>query len=131
MKPFTLSDGLFLPAGTEIGMAVDNIANDSSVTPDPERFDPWRSYDARQQPGEESKHRFSTTTVSNLHFGYGIQACPGRLVALAIEKMIVAAILIGWDVRFPTGQSIPSAIAMDDFYLLKPGGKIQMKRRKV
>ncbi|KUI69710.1 Ent-kaurene oxidase [Cytospora mali] len=131
MKPITLSDGLYLPRGTEIGMAAEEIANDPSVTPDPDKFDPFRSYRARQQPGEESKHRFSTTTANNLHFGYGTQACPGRQVALVVQKMVIASILIGWDIRYPEGQSIPGGIIMDDMQIPRTGIKIEARRRKI
>lgn len=131
MQPIVLSDGLYLPSGTDIGMTVENIANDPSVVPDAETFDPWRSYRARQQPGEGSKHRFSMATANNLHFGLGTQACPGRYIALALEKMILAAMLVGWDIRFPKGQPIPNMFTLDDFCFIKPGSKIEVRRREV
>lgn len=110
-------------------MSSENILNDPSVTPEPESFDPWRSYHARQRPGEEAKHRFGMTTTDQLHFGYGTQACPGRQVALDLLKMMIASILIGWDVRFPEGQQLPRGVVLDDFRLVRPGSKIEMRRR--
>lgn len=131
IKPMTLSDGLHLPAGTRIAMAAESILNDPSVTPEPDKFDPWRSIRARQQSGDDIKHRFTTTSADNLHFGHGTQACAGRYLAMAIQKMVVAAILIGWDVRFPKGQPQRVRLSLDDFLFPKPGTKIELRRRPI
>ncbi|KAI1320900.1 cytochrome P450 [Xylariaceae sp. FL0255] len=131
MKPLTLSDGLHLPKGTRLGMAAQNIMNDPAVTSEPDRFDPWRSLRERQKPGEESKHRFTTTSPNNLHFGHGTQACTGRYLAMTIEKMVVAAILVGWDIRFPKTHSQKTWLSLDDFLFPDFETEIELKRRPV
>lgn len=46
-----------------------------------------------------------TVTKDFLHFGYGRHACPGRFFAANEIKLILARILLDYDIRMPDGQT--------------------------
>lgn len=77
-SPVTLSDGTTLPAGTRI-MVSDDKVHDDTVFPEASKFDVARFMNLRQQPGNENKHQFVTTTAEHMGFGHGQHACPGKL----------------------------------------------------
>ncbi|KAF2012099.1 cytochrome P450 [Aaosphaeria arxii CBS 175.79] len=66
MKNITLHDGTFIPAGTRVACASGAILMDPAVTPNPEVFDPFRSYRKRQEPGEKHHHQWVQTDKENL-----------------------------------------------------------------
>ncbi|KAF1994165.1 cytochrome P450 [Amniculicola lignicola CBS 123094] len=103
MVPITLKDGTHIPAGTRMACANADIL--SSSLPNPETFDPMRSYRKRHESGELLKHQAGQTAINNLHFGYGKQACPGRQFAVAEVKMIMSRLLMEYDFEFPKGKS--------------------------
>jgi cytochrome P450 len=85
---------------------------------------------ARQEPGEESKHRFAMTDKYPMQLGPGIHACPGRALALAIIKMVAAALLIAFDMQFPEGKRRPANMTCDEMVFPSPG-TVMMKRRPI
>ena len=51
-----------------------------------------------------TRHLLTTTTTSYLAWGYGGQhACPGRFYAAVVMKVMLAVIVLGYDVRFEDG----------------------------
>lgn len=46
-----------------------------------------------------------TVTKENMGFGYGRHACPGRFFAATEIKLIVARILLDYDLKLPEGQT--------------------------
>lgn len=87
-------------------MATSSIARDPEHYPEPERFDGLRFYNMRKASnGDSSKrHQFVSTGPENLAFGFGKFACPGRFFAAAQIKVIMATIILRYDVSFPDGQ---------------------------
>ncbi|KAI0169271.1 cytochrome P450 [Hypoxylon sp. FL1284] len=109
-KPVTLSDGTHLPAGYMIEAAHALTVQDSDVFRNPETFDPRRFLDLRNGTSEDllqyknrEQYQFVTVTKDFMHFGYGRHACPGRFFAANEIKLILARILLEYDVRMPDG----------------------------
>lgn len=76
------------------------VSLDPTVFPDAARFDPLRFYRLRTAPGADpSAHQFATVSEDALNFGWGRHACPGRFFAANEIKMVVAAVLLEWDVK--------------------------------
>lgn len=46
-----------------------------------------------------------TVTKENMGFGYGRHACPGRFFAAAEIKLLLARILLDYDVKMPEEQT--------------------------
>ncbi|KAL0943568.1 cytochrome P450 [Colletotrichum truncatum] len=106
LKPFTLSNGQTIPAGSVIETPLIGINNDEEYFPEPEKFDPWRFYKlagAKVKPGSKQ-----ADTVSNAQFvsagptsqlwGYGRRACPGRFFAVHEIKIIIGTLILKYDI---------------------------------
>ncbi|KAI0195209.1 cytochrome P450 [Xylaria flabelliformis] len=130
MEPLTLSDGTYIPKGSRISWAAYNHINSHAVTPDPENFDPMRSYRKRHAaPDERNKHLAGQTDVNNLTFGYGKLACPGRAFAISEVQMILVKILMDFDFKFPTGKGRPKDMFADEQMFPDPSATIMIRRR--
>lgn len=58
MVPITLKDGTHIPKGTRIAWPGPQHAFDPKITPDPETFDPMRSYRKRHDGNGENLQKF-------------------------------------------------------------------------
>lgn len=78
---------------------------DANLHIDPENFDGFRFYKLRQSGNQsELAHaQFVSANERDLSFGYGKHACPGRFFAVNEIKMILARILLHYDVKMPDG----------------------------
>ena len=79
VTPLTLSTGQRVPPGASIGFFSMGINESPTLytSPPPEVFDGFRFARMRQNPGEEDKHQFGSTGLSEtLDFGHGMHACP-------------------------------------------------------
>ncbi|KAJ5350813.1 hypothetical protein N7541_008540 [Penicillium brevicompactum] len=101
VKGITLSSGQYIPPGSFIETPSHAIYHDSANYPESSTFDGFRFYKMRQGGGaaEHARNQFVTSNAQNLVFGYGRHACPGRFLAAAEIKMILANILQGYDVK--------------------------------
>ncbi|KAI1498295.1 ent-kaurene oxidase [Biscogniauxia marginata] len=111
-KPVTLSDGTHLPAGKMIETPHALAVQDPVIYQNPEKFDAHRFLNLRNGATEDllgyknrEQYQFVTVTKDFMHFGYGRHACPGRFFAANEIKLILARILLGYDVRMPEGET--------------------------
>ncbi|KAI1100328.1 cytochrome P450 [Jackrogersella minutella] len=109
-KPVTLSDGTHLPAGYMLETPHALTVQDPEVYRNPEEFNPRRFLDLRNGTSEDllgyknkEQHQFVTVTKDFMHFGYGRHSCPGRFFAANEIKLILARILLDYDMRMPDG----------------------------
>ena len=75
---------------------------------------------------------FLTTSADFLPFGHGKHACPGRFLIDFELKMIIAYVLMNYDVKFPDvyGGKRPANRWLAEAYLPPDDAKILVKRRK-
>ena len=104
LRPFELSDGTFIPKDTMIEVPYYAITRDPSIFPDPDTFNGFRFADIPDGKAWEL-NQFVSITPTNLLFGYGRHACPGRFFAANEIKMIVARILLEFDFRNADGST--------------------------
>ncbi|KAI1816638.1 cytochrome P450 [Poronia punctata] len=105
-KPLRFQDGTVLPAGTYITMPSHAVATDPDIYSNPETFDGLRFFEKRMSAKTEAnRHQFATTGPESLAFGQGKTACPGRFFAASNIKVVLADILLNYDVSFPEGQT--------------------------
>lgn len=136
-KGVTLSDGTYLPYGVRVCFASHAIQTDSSAYPDrPDEWDAFRfsrpreEYQARVEAGADPEHLRKVLEQKNtaliatggdwLSFGHGRHACPGRFFASQEMKLMLAHIVMNYDIAIEggrpknmaiNGSSIPSSTA--------------------
>ncbi|RYP17317.1 hypothetical protein DL765_004608 [Monosporascus sp. GIB2] len=131
LEPLTLKDGTYIPKGSRISWAGHHHMNDPAITPNPEAFDPMRSYRKRHaSPDQMNKHLAGQTSPDNLAFGYGKLACPGRAFSVGEIKLILARLIRQYDFKFPEGKTRPLNMYADENVFPDPEGRIVMRRRK-
>ncbi|KAF2029035.1 cytochrome P450 monooxygenase-like protein [Setomelanomma holmii] len=103
LKGITLSNGQYIPPGVIIEVPSQAVYADSEHYPDSETFDGFRHYKLRRggTATDHARHQFVTTNDTNLTFGYGRHACPGRFFAANEIKMILARLILEFDIKMP------------------------------
>lgn len=74
LKPFTLSDGTFIPSGTFLVTPSLATHFDEDNYDDPAVFDPFRFSRLKQEDMSAVKHQFVTTSPEYIAFGLGKHA---------------------------------------------------------
>ncbi len=132
MKPIDLSDGTHLPPGTKLLTPQAGISHDERYYPEAAAFDPLRFFRMRQQ-SEEDANRWQFTSISdtNLNFGAGKHACPGRFFAANGIKMMLAYFLMHYDMKLKDGEERPKPMMIMMSKTANPNGEIMFRRRAV
>ncbi|KAM6499133.1 Cytochrome P450 [Amanita muscaria] len=107
MKDFTFADGTTIPAGSTLGVPFNAVHTDPDIYADPETFDGFRFEKLREQDGENNKYQVVSLSADYVLFGYGRHACPGRFFATNQLKVMLAHILLNYDVKMPDGKGRP------------------------
>jgi cytochrome P450 len=100
-----------------------------SVTPDPDKFDGFRYYHKREEPGQRNLHQFATTDKNNLHFGHGKYSCPGRFFAGHTIKVLIAHLIMNYDVTVDEDKGRPLNVAAHEYIFPDPEARILFKER--
>ncbi|KAI0482757.1 cytochrome P450 [Xylariaceae sp. FL0804] len=132
METITLKDGVRIPEGTRLTFAMRAHMMDPATYPDPQAFDPMRSYRRRMSgaPDERFRHLAGQVTADNLAFGYGNQACAGRQFAVAEIKLIMARLLYEFDFEFPAGKARPHDMYVNENTFTDPAARVMMRKRR-
>ncbi|KAF6833650.1 ent-kaurene oxidase [Colletotrichum plurivorum] len=110
LQPFTLSNGQTVPAGILIELPSSAVNMDNSVFPESETFDPWRFAKLRgnksnaNEEGTDIGNQFASVGPTSLNFGFGRHVCPGRFFASVEIKIIVAVLLLNYDIALAEGE---------------------------
>jgi len=107
LKGITLSNGQYIPAGVLIEVPAAAIYADEHYYPNSDTFDGNRSFNLRAtgKAADIARNQFVTTNEMNLNFGYGRHACPGRFFATNEIKMVLARLILEYDIKMPDGQT--------------------------
>lgn len=108
MSPVELSDGkTVLPRGASIVIPGGPMSRDSAFYDDARRFDGLRFYrpDEDDMGSTNTQRDYTGIEPGNLSWGNGRFTCPGRWYAAAMIKLIIANLLLGYDISFPPGQT--------------------------
>ena len=99
LKDFTFTDGTTVPKGSFVFVPMYAMYTDNDLFPNAEQFDAFRFSRLREQPGEENRHQFVSTSTSHINFGHGKHACPGRFFASQEIKLLLAHTLLNYDIK--------------------------------
>jgi cytochrome P450 len=132
IKPITLSDGTLLKPGTMLFTPSQAISWDPTLYENPEEFDGLRYYNLRQRSAaDENKHQFVSTSKNEMHFGGGRHACPGRWFASHEIKLILATLLLNYDMKLKEGEGRPKSILFQWQFVPDQTVKILLKKVEV
>jgi cytochrome P450 len=130
LKPIKMSDGVVLPANIIVGAATDPLCHDPERYTNPEVFDHLRFYNNPKPTKDANDEQFTTLSIDSLAFGFGRLACPGRWYASAQVKLILATLLLDYDVQFPEGQvTRPPNLSSDERILPDRTQALRVRRR--
>ncbi|KAF2972981.1 hypothetical protein GQX73_g504 [Xylaria multiplex] len=129
--PFVFPDGLALPVGTRFGFPTQAMQNDADSKFDGFRFAKRGSV---TEINDELSPSVTSTTVSssNLAFGYGTHACPGRFFAIRMVKMVVLTILLDYNIEWDGSVSRrPEPTWIEGQYIPNGSQKVKITKRAV
>ncbi|OJJ48948.1 hypothetical protein ASPZODRAFT_1360433 [Penicilliopsis zonata CBS 506.65] len=95
-EPIVLYDGVVLPKGTRICFPSGPISRDPGVITHPDSFNCFRWCFTTPSPWNS----LVNVNPTNLHFGIGQHACPGRYFAAYVMKAILGRIIYEYDFRY-------------------------------
>jgi len=98
LKDFTFTDGTFIPKGTNVCIA-STIHHDKDSYANPDIFDGFRFADMGSSASDSGKYQMVATNLNHLVFGHGRHACPGRFFAANELKMMMAHLVLSYDVK--------------------------------
>ncbi|RYP77686.1 hypothetical protein DL771_001054 [Monosporascus sp. 5C6A] len=130
-KDVKLSDGLQLKRGQFITTVSQeaSIAHNAKLAPGqaPDSYDGMRFYER-----DLERHRarpFRGLDGDVLTWGSGRWACPGRVVANMMIKILMVKLLDEYDFAF-VNEKKPSVMRIHEFLMLNPTAKIKVRRRE-
>ncbi|KAI1277907.1 cytochrome P450 [Xylaria sp. FL0933] len=100
-------DGIALPKGSTVSFVAYWAQTDDDAFENPLKYDPFRFSRAREAEMDEqgkpglASLSFVSTGSQNLGFSHGKHACPGRFLVDFELKMIIAYVLMKYDIEFP------------------------------
>lgn len=123
-----LSDGTVIPKNSQVCVTPRRMW-DGEIHKDPEKFDPYRFYNMRQEAENHTKAQLVVTTPDHLAFGHGKQACPGRFFAANEIKIVLIHLLLRYDWTIAEGRT-PQIQRAGIFVMTDPQLKMMVRRRQ-
>ncbi|KAH8820224.1 cytochrome P450 [Xylogone sp. PMI_703] len=124
----TLSNGLHVPYGATITAPQWSIHRDETIYSQADEYLPYRYVNTKQRQESGFTESLATTSATHLAFGHGRHACPGRHFAAAEMKLILAYLLMNYDVK-PLA-SRPQSLWISTNYMPPTESVFQIRRRK-
>ena len=134
LEDYTFSDGITVPAGTIIGISTASIHLDPAVYEDPLKFDEFRFIKMKERAvldGYPDKH-YDVVTINPefIAFGQGKSPCPGRFYASAAIKLLLAHIIVTYDIKLEDGSSRPPNFVRMNANVPNPTARVYFRRRR-
>jgi cytochrome P450 len=110
LKEFTFSNGVKVPS--DVNIVIPSMPHrDPEVFEDPSKFDGFRFVKMKERAAMKgySDKRFDMVAIGahSLAFGHGRNACPGRFLAASELKMMLAYVVVTYDVKLADGIRPP------------------------
>jgi cytochrome P450 len=94
--------GVRIPRGVTVNVPSYPVFQDTAIYPDAAEFKPFRFAEQRSDESVEYVKRaakaFATTSTDYLAFGHGRNACPGRFFAANELKLMLAHLVLSYDI---------------------------------
>ncbi|KAK4139536.1 cytochrome P450 [Dichotomopilus funicola] len=129
----TTPSGIRIPRGVTVNVPSYPVFQDNQIYPDAEQFKPFRFAEQRSDESVEYVKRaakaFATTSTDYLAFGHGRNACPGRFFAANELKLMLAHLVLHYDIRLGGDRPRNSWFGLNRIPPLE--ATIQIKKRTV
>ncbi|KAH9829922.1 cytochrome P450, partial [Rhodofomes roseus] len=99
LQDVLLSNGTLLPEGTLVTAVMRSTHLDEANFPDAATFDPTR-FSSMGGEGSKNRRHYVGTSPTDIGFGHGRHACPGRFFAADELKIMLACVVMRYDVKF-------------------------------
>lgn len=129
MEPFKLSDGTYLPEGAIVAVPTHELTEEAHW-PEADKFDGHRFLRMRQEPGQETRWQFVSTSPDHLGFGHGLHSCPGRFFASNATKITLIHMLMKWDWKLVDGQKRSPQSRWQSEFAPDPEATIMVRARE-
>ncbi|KAL4925061.1 cytochrome P450 [Aspergillus undulatus] len=116
------SSNIRLPQGTMLALPLGPIQRDAALYPDPEVFDV-----SRFARGHKPRSALALDE-GFLGFGFGQHACPGRFFALNEVKLVVAQMLLHYDIEHIPKR--PASVPIMWLNYPAPNATVRVRRRR-
>ncbi|TIC93455.1 Cytochrome P450 monooxygenase trt6 [Colletotrichum higginsianum] len=105
-SPLALDDGSVVPKDTTVYFDMYHAHGSSEVqhNTDTAAYDGFRFSKLRENESSPNKYLAATTGPDNLPFGHGAHSCPGRFFAVAEMKIVLAHLLLNYDIEIKSGE---------------------------
>ena len=124
-----LPNGLVVPKGSFAFTSMQRMWDDKYY-PNHKKWDGYRFYNMRKEPGKEAHCQLVTTSPEHLGFGHGTHACPGRFLASNEVKIILSHILMMYDFQCVT-EDIPKPWINGFEFLSNPTARLRVRMRQI
>ncbi|KAJ7472841.1 cytochrome P450 [Mycena latifolia] len=134
LREAVVADGIVIPEGSVVALAPQPLHFNPQVYPDPHTFDAFRFSKLRTGDNFMPEAQQSFTNLSNdyIVFGVGRHSCPGRFLAALKIKLILAEVLLNYDLSFPPGATTtPKPFAFNNFTVPNQSAKLVFTRREI
>ncbi|KAH9918497.1 cytochrome P450 [Fomitopsis serialis] len=125
-----LAGGTVIPAGTLLCAAADATHCDDENYEDAGVFKPFRFSDMSAEESERIKHQFVSTSPEYVPFGHGKHACPGRFFVGNELKMIIAYLVLNYDMKFEDDGPRPPNKWLSVTVIPDPSAKVYFRKRQ-
>ena len=127
-EDYTFADGTRIPQGTTVGVNLTQAHHDPETYENPEQFDGFRFAKMRLQQ-DSKKYDIVTTSPQFLPFGHGRHACPGRYFAACELKIMLAHIVLNYDMKMENEGVRPPDVWLALSCIPNPRGKVMFRKR--
>ncbi|KIJ39456.1 hypothetical protein M422DRAFT_781034 [Sphaerobolus stellatus SS14] len=130
LKGYTFSDGTWIPKGTMVSASSDSAHYDQSSYPNPREFSGFRYVDKgeRERKGNRS-YDAVTITEDFMSFGFGKHACPGRFLATVNLKLMLAHLVLNYDMKLEHEEKRPKDLYIGLSILPNTTAAIMLRKR--
>ncbi|KAG6380639.1 cytochrome P450 [Boletus reticuloceps] len=129
LKDFTFSDGTFIPKGTSVAVPSLSLHHDKTYYEDPDAFKPFRFAEIHDKDGNRVNDQLTSTSVEYLPFGHGRHACPGRFFAATELKLMLAHVVVTYDVKLEDNATYPPSRHIGTFITVNPRAEVVFRNR--
>ena len=128
LKDFTFSDGTTIPRGTTVCVPRSVPHLNDKVYEDPLKFDGFR-FSKMLESSTKTNVGIISSSLDHLPFGLGRHICPGRYFAACELKLILAHVVMTYDVKLEIEGVRPQDMWFMDNCVPNPNANVLFRKR--